>query len=97
VVVRCDPFCTGGRWRRQWQIEDFDFLPDFVAAANRHNPTTPYHVHFLHHNVNTKDSCGEGQGQMLLHHREEAANLFLLPICIHNCFFNQFLQFRLAE
>jgi NAD(P)-dependent dehydrogenase (short-subunit alcohol dehydrogenase family) len=37
VAVRGDPFRTGGRWRRQRQIEDSDPLPCLVAAANRYN------------------------------------------------------------
>jgi hypothetical protein len=97
VAVRCDPFRTGGRWRRQRQIEDSDSLPDSVTPANRYNVATSCHVHFLHNNVNAEDICGERQGQMLLHHGEEAANLLLLPIRIHNYFLDQFLQFRLAE
>jgi len=52
---------------------------------------------FLHNNQNTEDICGKGQCEVLLHHRKEAANLLPFGIRIHNCFLDQFLQFRLAE
>jgi hypothetical protein len=77
VAIRSDPFCTGWRGHRQWQLDNSDSLPDFVPAANRHNLTIARQINFLHNTFNAKDTHGQRQSKMLLHHREESDSLFL--------------------
>ena len=63
VAIRCDPFRTGGRWRRQLQIEDSDSLPGFAVAADRYNLTIACHVHLLHTTSTPRTFVGKGSAR----------------------------------
>jgi hypothetical protein len=89
MAICHNPFRARRYWLGQRKIEDFNPLLESVSLAERNNSTIARHVHLFHNCLNAQDAYREGQREMLLNHRKEAAGLFFVTVSIDHGFLDQ--------
>lgn len=89
MAIRLDPL-RACRWRRRhWQIADRDPLALLAAHTNGDNLLLPRQLNTRDLDVNTQNDCGEGDFQMILDHRVEAANRLRFVVAVHGRFLDK--------
>jgi hypothetical protein len=81
-----------GRGFRQRQVQNSDVLPDRPPGAACDHASVVGQIDTDHAHLDAENSRGERQGKVLLDHREDAGELFILAVGVDGGLFDQRLQ-----